>query len=138
MCLVCLFVWIIEEHLICFVFVDVRDDRLEQIPVVRRTIIVEPYPAEPTSRITVKPRTDTTGKIRLGKNEKKNGDNETVMHPSTTFTNKKSKKKTNTTESRNNIVEDLTLEDVNDDHDESERSKKKKTTSKSVKNAFYD
>ena len=44
-----------------FRFLDVADDRLEQVPVVRRTIIVEPYPASPTSKVVVKPK-DTSGK----------------------------------------------------------------------------
>ncbi len=123
-----------------FSLLDVRDNRLEQIPVVRRTIIVEPYPAEPTSQIIVKPQSNMTGKVRLSKNERLNGNDEIIVHP-TASSNKKSKKKKKTIET----IEDLKLEDVNDDHDgenDNKKSKKKNTGRTSdktnVKNAFYN
>jgi len=127
----------------CFYFLlDVRDNLLEQIPVVRRTIIVEPYPAEPSSQIHVKPQSNLTGKIRLGKNQKLNEDGETIIYPSSTIVmNKKTKKKKKTTGNNN----DLKLEDVNDIHDdetENMNSTKKNTgrasSKKNAKNAFYD
>jgi hypothetical protein len=85
-------------------------------------------------------------KTRLSKNEKLPGNKETVVYPSTTLTNKKSKTKKSPIENNVNTMEDLTLEDVNDDHtynnDESTKSKKKRTnnisSSKSAKNAFYN
>jgi len=119
------------------------DDRLDKIPVIRRTIIVEPYPAQPSTKIIVKPRADMTGKIRLTIDSKLNGDNETLIYPSTAFlTKKKSKKKKKSTIINNNIIEDLHLEDINDDNNNSDQSIKIKTnrssTRKTIKNAFYN
>ncbi len=131
----------------CFYFLlDVRDNRLEQIPVVRRTIIVEPYPAEPSSQILVKPQSNLTEKSRLGKNQKLNEDGETIIYPtSTIIMNKKTKKKKKTTGNNNEHIQDLKLEDVNDIHDdetENINSTKKNTSrassKKNAKNAFYD
>ena len=87
-----------------------------------------------------------TGKTRLSKNEKLTGNNEPVVYPPTTLTNKKSRTKKSPIKNIGNNMEDLTLEDVNDDNtynnDESAKSKKKRTnkisSSKSAKNAFYN
>ncbi|CAF4345190.1 unnamed protein product [Rotaria sp. Silwood2] len=130
-------------------FVDVpnlADKRLEQIPIVRRTIIVEPYPAQPTSQIIVKPRSDMIGKIRLGKNTQLNGDDETIVYPSTAFMTKKlKKKKINIV--NNNIIENLHLDDIsdNDDDDDDKKKKSSKTkkpkiiiTGQRIRNAFYN
>jgi hypothetical protein len=112
---------------------------LEKIPIIRRTIIVEPYPAQPSSQIIVKPRADMIGKIRLGKNTQLDGENETIIYPSTAFMRKKSKKKKKSTVVNNNIIEDLQLEDVNNDDDSSINTKKtKSSTRKTIKNAFYN
>ncbi|CAF1254031.1 unnamed protein product [Rotaria sordida] len=129
-------------------FVDVpniADKRLEQIPVVRRTIIVEPYPAQPSSQIIVKPRTDMIGKVRLGKNIKLNGNDETIVYPSTSFTTKKIKKK-KTNMINNNIIDDLHLDDISDDDDDDDKKKNgssktkifKNITRQKIKNAFYN
>jgi hypothetical protein len=124
---------------------DVRDNRLEQIPVVRRTIIVEPYPAEPSSQIVLKSQSDMTGKNHLDKTQKLQGNDGTITYRSTSFVNKKSKKKKKTTENNTKNIEDLKLEDVNDDFvDETENNKSKKkimnktSAKKNVKNAFYN
>jgi hypothetical protein len=120
----------------------VRDDRREQIPIIRRTIIVEPYPAQPSAQILVKPRSDMIGKIRLGKNNKSSGDDETAIYPVTTFMNKKKKKKKKTaTDNDDQSIEEFRLEGMNDDGKESTKSKKKHnklSSKKNVKNAFYD
>ncbi len=119
-----------------------RDDRREQIPIIRRTIIVEPYPAQPTAQILVKPRSDMIGKIRLGKNNKSSDDDETTIYPATTFINKKKKKKTKTTtDNIDGSIEELRLDGMNDNGNESMKSKKKHnklSSKKNVKNAFYD
>jgi hypothetical protein len=119
---------------------------LEKIPIVRRTIIVEPYPAQPTSQIIVKPRGDMIGKIRLGKNTQLNGENETIIYPSSAFMRKKTKtsktktpkKKKKSTIINNNIIEDLHLEDVNDDDSSISLKKMNLSTRKTIKNAFYN
>lgn len=114
--------------------------RLEQIPVVRRTIIIEPYPAQPTSQIIVKPRADMVGKIRLGKNAKLNGDDETIIYPSTAFSTKKIKKKKSTVVNHT-MIENLNLDDLNDDDQPSRYMKSRKTKkvpASKIKNAFYN
>ena len=120
---------------------------MEKIPIVRRTIIVEPYPAQPTSQIIVKPRGDMIGKIRLGKNTQLNGDNETIIYPSSAFMRKKAKtpkipktpkKKKKSTIINDNIIEDLHLEDVNNDDDSLNFKKINLTGGKKIKNAFYN
>jgi len=132
-----------------FIFLlDVRDNRLEQIPVVRRTVIVEPYPAEPSSQIILKPQSGTTEKIHSGQNPKLNENNERFIDPLAIIMSKKSKKKKKKkpTETNNNNIEDLKLEDVNDVHDDNEnentKSKKKSTnqtlSKQNPKNAFYN
>jgi hypothetical protein len=115
---------------------DVRDNRLEPFPVVRRTIIVEPYPAEPTSQILVKPQSNMTGKIRSSNNV-----DDVLAHSTTTHSTKISKKK----KKKGKTIEDLRLEDVNEDHNDGNNGTKSKKTSlsktiaaKHVKNAFYD
>jgi hypothetical protein len=139
---VCYFFLLIEKQILNL---DVRDDRLEQIPVVRRTIIVEPYPAPPSSQITITPRTNMNGDNHLGENQKVNGDGETIIYPSTTFMNKKPKKKKRITAANDSIMEDLQLEDVteNDGNDNLNAKSKKKqpnkiSPNKFSKNAFYD
>jgi hypothetical protein len=145
MCQVCRFFNI--NYKTCFYsLLDVRDNRLEQIPVVRRTIIVEPYPSEPSSQILLKPQSDMTGKISFVKNQTLNEDYERIIYPSsTTLPNKKTKKKKKTTGNNNEHIQDLKLEDVNDFHDnsiENVNSKNKNTnrvsSKKNAKNAFYD
>ncbi|CAF3696986.1 unnamed protein product [Rotaria sp. Silwood1] len=121
------------------------DRRLEQIPVIRRTIIVEPYPAQPTSQIIVKPRTDMIGKVRLEKNIQVNNNNETLIYPTTSLITKKIKqKKTNIID--NNIIENLNLDDINNNDDDDDYKMKKshrtkiikKIPSEKIKNAFYN
>ncbi|CAF2905133.1 unnamed protein product [Rotaria sp. Silwood2] len=108
---------------------NVHDSRLEQIPVVRRTIIIEPYSTQSNSEIVNKSHTDKTGKFRLNKNQY----NET---------NTNSKTRNITIESSNNTMTDTQLEDVNDDIDENENFKKKKTnktsSTKIAHNAYYN
>ena len=88
------------------------------------------------------------GNNRLDKNDYFNEDNERIIYPSTSFMNKKPKKKKKT-ETKGHVVEDLKLEDINDDGDgdynnehSSSKSKKKTTTKtsskKTVQNAFYN
>ena len=54
---------------------DVRDDRFEQIPIVRRTIIVEPVPAPPTSTIVVKPKTKVIADVHVSGQDVSNKSN---------------------------------------------------------------
>ncbi|CAF0736678.1 unnamed protein product [Rotaria sordida] len=92
---------------------NVYDNRLEQIPVVRRTVIVEPYPTQSNSDIVITSHTDKTGKNRLNKNQ-------------TNEINTNSKIKKRTIESSDNTMVDIQIEDVNDDINENENWKKKK------------
>ncbi|CAF1021500.1 unnamed protein product [Rotaria sp. Silwood1] len=108
---------------------NIQDNHLEQIPVVRRTIIVEPYPGQSNSDIVIKSHTDITGKHRFKKNQNNS-------------TNTNSKTKRNTIKSSDNTMDDIQLEDVNDDIYDNENSKKKKTNKissiKKVNNAYYN
>lgn len=120
--------------------VDVRDPRLEQIPVVRRTIIVEPYPAEPTAQIVVKPQSNMVGKVRLNKEQGGLGGDEFFVPPTSSFFTRKPKKK-----KQANDVDELRLEDVNDDYHDNNDQKNPtrkvvgRTFGKAtVKNAFYN
>lgn len=95
---------------------DVRDDRDEQIPVVRRTIIVEPYPATPNTQVLLKPNTAQGGKGLSVETSDINGENDQDMYQSTDTLSKKSKKKKKTVAGRDHSRGgDLRLEDVNDD-----------------------
>lgn len=117
------------------------EDRLSRIPVVRRTIIVEPYPAEPSSQIIVKPRPDGVGKIRLGKPSIHDGQNgETIIYPNTAFRTKPSKsKKKKGTMVNNNLIEDLRLDDIAYESRARTKTKVGKGSgAKSIKNAFYN
>ena len=105
-------------------------------------MIVEPYPAQPSSQIVVKPRVDMIGRVRLDKTNKFDKENDTIVYPSTAFTKKKSKKKKMTIVN-NNIIEDLHLEGINDDDDDDDKTTKnkkikKKSTGIRIKNAFYN
>lgn len=118
--------------------------RLDKIPIVRRTIIVEPYPAEPSSKIVVKPRSDMIGKIRLGKNGGLSGEHgETIIYPTTAFMSKRSKSKKKGTMVNNQLIEDLHLGDL-DDSLTKRRNKNKRMLSKvpvekvAIRNAFYN
>ena len=119
-----------------------RENSIKQIPVVRRTVIVEPYPAEPSSQIVVTPRTDTIGTFRSDDNQKINDDNDKILYPTLPLTHKKSKRKKSTTESKDNIIEDLNLEDLNNNEYSSADSRKRRihkiTTHKGITNAFYN
>ncbi|CAF1576651.1 unnamed protein product [Rotaria magnacalcarata] len=122
---------------------NLADRRLEQIPVIRRTIIVEPYPAQPTSQIVVKPRTDMIGKVRLGRNMHLDGDGETSVYPSTSFMTKKPKKKKSTIVN-NNRIENLNLNGIHGDDDDDKRNRNGKTRKPKIvggtkiRNAFYN
>ena len=125
---------------------------LEKIPVVRRTIIVEPYPAQPSSQIIVKPQGNMVGKISLSKNPVLVGDDERMIYPLTTYltekpkkttTKKKTKKKRKSTTVNENIIEDLKLEDLDDyEDDDFELDLNPRTrrisTIRTIKNAFYN
>jgi hypothetical protein len=113
---------------------------LEQIPVLYRTIIVEPYPDQPSSQILVKPSVNMIGKIRLGKNNDLDGGNETIVYPATEFLEKKPKKrKKKSSVVKNNTIDDLELEDTNDDDQRTKiRPKRRTSTTKTIKNAFYN
>jgi DNA helicase TIP49 (TBP-interacting protein) len=82
------------------------------------------------------------GKIRLGKNTKIDGENETIVYPSTAFMTKKTKKKKKKLIVNNIMIEDLHLEDVNNDDQDSVKTKKSKiskiSAGKTIKNAFYN
>jgi hypothetical protein len=139
---VCYFFLLVEKQIL---HIDIRDNPLKQLPLARLTTIDESYPVPPSSQITTKPRTDMNESIRLGKKEKVNGDGETIIYPSTTFMNKKSKKKKRITATNDNKKEDLQREDVNesDGNDNlNAKSKKKKlnriSSNKFAKNAIYD
>ena len=119
---------------------DVRDPRLEQIPVVRRTIIVEPYPAEPTAQIVVKPQSNMIGKVRLNREQGGLGGDEFFVPPTSSFFTRKPKK-----QKRASDVDELRLEDVNDDyHDDNDRKTPNRKIvgpafgKANVKNAFYN
>lgn len=82
-----------------------------------------------------------TGKIRLSHNETINGDNETIVYPSTVYFTKKTKKKKKSTIVNNNIIEDLHLEDIHDNANAGFSPKLKTSrlsTRKTIKNAFYN
>ncbi len=113
---------------------------MEQIPVLYRTIIVEPYPAQPSSQILVKPSVNMIGKIRLGKNNDFDEGDETIIYPATKFLEKKPKKrKIKSSVVNNNIIDDLELEDTNDDDQRIKiRPSRKISTTKTIKNAFYN
>ena len=122
-----------------FLLLDVRDNRLEQIPVVRRTIIVEPYPAEPTAQIVVKPQSNMVGKVHLNRDPGASdaGVDPFFVQPTTSFLTRKSKKK------RSEDIEELRLDDVNDDTTDDHRKSKMKAAGRTfgkarVKNAFYN
>jgi len=83
------------------------------------------------------------GSFHLDNYQNIHNDNNRIPQPSTTFIkNKKSKKKKNTTESKDNIVEDLNLEDVNGDAysitDSNTNRRYKVFKKKPVDNAFYN
>ncbi|CAF3244889.1 unnamed protein product [Rotaria socialis] len=123
---------------------NLADRRLEQIPVIRRTIIVEPYPAEPSSQIIVKPRADMIGKVRLSRNMHFDGDDATTVYPSTSFMTKKPKKKKSTIVN-NNRIEDLNLNGIHGDDDDADKRNRNGKTRKTkivagtkIRNAFYN
>jgi hypothetical protein len=81
------------------------------------------------------------GKIRLGKNIQLDGDNETIVYPSSAFfTKPKLKKKKNSTMDSDSMIEDLQLEDINDDDDDIgfKISNRRTSTIKTIRNAFYN
>ncbi len=125
------------------IFLDNHDTSFQEVPIVHRTVIVEPYPAEPSSHIVVTPRLERMGSFHLDNYQYIHNDNDRMHKPSTTVTkNKKSKKKKNTTESKDNIIEDLNLEDVNGDAfsiTEPSTNRRYKVFKKTpVENAFYN
>ena len=115
-----------------FHVLDVRDDREEQIPVVRRTIIVEPYPATPNTQIMLKPNAAQAGQGLSVETMDISGGNDQRQYQSTEALSKRSKKKKTTTGRDNARTGDLRLEDVNDNdqkytyNNSTERSKKKR------------
>ena len=66
--------YIYYKNLLSVLLVN-HDNSLQPIPIVHRTVIVEPYPAEPSSQIIVKPRVDMIGNLRL--------DNDQNVHENT-------------------------------------------------------
>ncbi|UJR27745.1 hypothetical protein I4U23_009020 [Adineta vaga] len=124
---------------------DITNDHnnsLHQVPIVRRTVIVEPYPAEPSTQIIVTPRMETIRKFRSDDNLHINEDHEKILYPRPPSVTKKTKRKKSTTESRDNILEDLNLEDVNETEYSSRDSRKRRVNkiplTKTASNAFYD
>ncbi|CAF0943022.1 unnamed protein product [Didymodactylos carnosus] len=128
------------------------DQSLENLPVFRRTIIVEPYPAQPTAQILVKPRTDMIGKIRLSKNSKQStmhivnsvdaDQNEAVVWSTDSLPNqnqetpklKKKKRKSITNTTANNEKPSLQSNSI---PKFKSTMKPKPSAKKRIKNAFY-
>ncbi|CAF0745972.1 unnamed protein product [Adineta ricciae] len=123
-----------------------HNNSFHQVPIVRRTVIVEPYPAEPTSQVVLTPRTTAIRKFHSDDNLNVNGDNDKILYSHAPSVAKKSKRKKSKTESRDNIIEDLDLEDVNElDHSNSRADSRKRTkkliktsATKTISNAFYE
>jgi hypothetical protein len=81
------------------------------------------------------------GKIRLTNNTTLYGDNEALVHPTTAFFPKKTKKMKKSKMINHTLIEDLRLDDL-DSSDRTGFSSKTRTgrssTRKSIKNAFYN
>lgn len=127
-----------------FLSTDEPDNRLNKIPVVRRTIIVEPYPAQPTSQIIVKPRSDMIGKVTLSRDPNVTEKEEQIVYPTSISLSGRQprKKKTKLLVVNDNVIENLDLEDVSADDrgfDQSLFMKSSKASArKTIRNAFYN
>lgn len=122
------------------ILIEVREKRIDQIPVVRRTIIVEPYPDHPSTQIVVKPKGNMVGKVRLGENNEIQGQpGDTIIYPTTAFAKKRSKPKKKSTVVNNNVIEDLNFDNLYDDYAKTDLKTVKKTYKKThITNAFYN